>query len=242
MAMIKCPECGKEISDKAAACPNCGAPIVQPAKAPEIEMQSAPNLSERYRDNGKKEKKKKGGKLKWVVIAIVVIFVIAAISGGSDNDSKTASSNKNTDSPEKSVKNQELTEEETETGDGKYHVGDTWENKYVLVSFDKCGEYVSDNQFIQPGEGNKYVYATFTFENVGSSDTTVAYWDFDCYADGYACEGTYAADDAAFSQTLSSGRKITGSVYYEVPESAEEIEFEFSPSFWSSEKIVFVYE
>lgn len=27
MAMIKCPECGKDISDKAAACPNCGCPI-----------------------------------------------------------------------------------------------------------------------------------------------------------------------------------------------------------------------
>ena len=26
MALIKCPECGKEISDKAKACPNCGAP------------------------------------------------------------------------------------------------------------------------------------------------------------------------------------------------------------------------
>lgn len=24
MAMINCPECGKEISDKAASCPNCG--------------------------------------------------------------------------------------------------------------------------------------------------------------------------------------------------------------------------
>lgn len=24
MALIKCPECGKEISDKASACPNCG--------------------------------------------------------------------------------------------------------------------------------------------------------------------------------------------------------------------------
>lgn len=24
MAMIKCPECGKEISDKANSCPNCG--------------------------------------------------------------------------------------------------------------------------------------------------------------------------------------------------------------------------
>lgn len=28
MALINCPECGKEISDKAPACPKCGAPIV----------------------------------------------------------------------------------------------------------------------------------------------------------------------------------------------------------------------
>ena len=27
MAMINCPECGKEISNKAATCPNCGCPI-----------------------------------------------------------------------------------------------------------------------------------------------------------------------------------------------------------------------
>jgi DNA-directed RNA polymerase subunit RPC12/RpoP len=27
MALIKCPECGREISDKAAACPECAYPI-----------------------------------------------------------------------------------------------------------------------------------------------------------------------------------------------------------------------
>jgi hypothetical protein len=27
MALIKCPECGKEVSDKAVACPNCGCPV-----------------------------------------------------------------------------------------------------------------------------------------------------------------------------------------------------------------------
>lgn len=27
MALIKCPECGKEISDKAVSCPNCGAVV-----------------------------------------------------------------------------------------------------------------------------------------------------------------------------------------------------------------------
>ena len=27
MALIKCSECGKEISDKAKSCPNCGSPV-----------------------------------------------------------------------------------------------------------------------------------------------------------------------------------------------------------------------
>lgn len=34
MAMIKCSECGKDISDKAAACINCGAPIVNLTEDP----------------------------------------------------------------------------------------------------------------------------------------------------------------------------------------------------------------
>ncbi|SHO50614.1 zinc-ribbon domain-containing protein [Anaerocolumna xylanovorans] len=29
MALINCPECNKEISDKAASCPNCGYPIAK---------------------------------------------------------------------------------------------------------------------------------------------------------------------------------------------------------------------
>lgn len=33
MALIKCPECGLSISDKAAACPNCGYPL-HPAPEP----------------------------------------------------------------------------------------------------------------------------------------------------------------------------------------------------------------
>lgn len=33
MALIKCPECGKEISDRASSCPNCGCPISQTTQA-----------------------------------------------------------------------------------------------------------------------------------------------------------------------------------------------------------------
>ena len=32
MALIKCAECGKEISSKASACPNCGCPIEKETK------------------------------------------------------------------------------------------------------------------------------------------------------------------------------------------------------------------
>lgn len=39
MALIKCPECGKEFSDKAFACPNCGCPISEIRKMAEEEKQ-----------------------------------------------------------------------------------------------------------------------------------------------------------------------------------------------------------
>lgn len=31
MALIQCPECGQQISDKAPACPKCGCPVAAPA-------------------------------------------------------------------------------------------------------------------------------------------------------------------------------------------------------------------
>lgn len=40
MALIKCHECGKEISDKAMVCPNCGCPIEQPKTAAESVTQN----------------------------------------------------------------------------------------------------------------------------------------------------------------------------------------------------------
>ena len=43
MALIKCPECGKEISDKATACVNCGCPlsaiIEQPTEAKTVSLE-----------------------------------------------------------------------------------------------------------------------------------------------------------------------------------------------------------
>ena len=40
MSLIKCPECGKEFSDKASACPNCGCPISEIRKQAGEEKQN----------------------------------------------------------------------------------------------------------------------------------------------------------------------------------------------------------
>ena len=57
MALIQCPECGKEISDKVTACPHCGYPMVEPSPQPEAPQQvevTAINLSAKDPNKAKK--------------------------------------------------------------------------------------------------------------------------------------------------------------------------------------------
>lgn len=39
MALIECPECGKQVSDKAGSCPNCGCPIEDLSTSGQVRIQ-----------------------------------------------------------------------------------------------------------------------------------------------------------------------------------------------------------
>ncbi len=85
----------------------------------------------------------------------------------------------------------------------------------------------------------KYVMASFTFENTGSSDEYVSIYDFDCYADNATCEEKYGLDDSDFINTnLSSGRSVTFSVYFAVPTDAQSIELEYETDYWTENKAI----
>jgi len=60
MALIKCPECGKEVSENAASCPNCGRPI----KATMTINEDGSQTSVRRL---------------WIIILIAVILIIGLI-------------------------------------------------------------------------------------------------------------------------------------------------------------------
>ncbi|MBR6825173.1 MAG: DUF4352 domain-containing protein, partial [Oscillospiraceae bacterium] len=224
--MISCKTCGQEIAKSAKSCPHCGA------------------------------KNKKSIFKKWWFWTIVVVVLCVAISNsGTDvNNTGTPGSTAKTEVPtstESINTNTEATHAtETEATTAKiedltkteYHVGDILEDGDTRIVFMASGDYIEENEFLQPAEGNKYIYLQFAFENISKrSDISISAFSFECFADGYAAEMYYGGDEA-LSATLSPGRKTTGFVYFEIPVSTEVVEVEYEPNILIGEKIKFVFE
>lgn len=127
--------------------------------------------------------------------------------------------------------------------DNIFYVGDTLETKKIRLSYISCGDYTDDNMFVEAGENNKLIYFEFEFENIGNTDTSVGFYDFDCYADGYEAKNSMCTADNAMTSitTLSPGRRMGGIVVFEVPKNADNIEIEYETSFWTQDKAIFIY-
>ena len=81
MALIKCEECGKEISDKAAACPHCGCPIPQAQEeSPSVDI--AESAAEQPNEQPGPEKEKTPFYKTfwfWLIIVLVALWVRGAM-------------------------------------------------------------------------------------------------------------------------------------------------------------------
>lgn len=177
-------------------------------------------------------KRKQSGAAKWIAIAVaavVVISVIAALGSG-DSAKKTGTVN----GEENNTNNSQSASQDS------FNVGDIVETKDMRISFISAEEYVSDNQFIQPKEGNVFYRMEFEFENISSSDIILSSMlNWECYADSYAVEQPWPQDDQ-LDGTLSSGKKMKGAVYFEIPQNAHSIELNYKTDLWSGGKVVFI--
>ena len=88
MAMIKCPECEKEISETAESCPNCGYKLQKQSQW-NGETTSVGTYSA-MEEPEKKKKKSKG--LIWVIVVIVALIVISN-SGDKEKEEPADSQN-----------------------------------------------------------------------------------------------------------------------------------------------------
>ena len=86
MALIKCPECGKEISDNAQNCPQCGYPLKGSATKGEDNPSIGTAKGSQQTSQPVPKKKKNGclvGCLPFFIIFAVLIFIISSIGGKS---------------------------------------------------------------------------------------------------------------------------------------------------------------
>lgn len=211
-----CKYCKSEIDKKAKICPNC-------------------------------RKKQKGGILGKVLIAVIVLAILGAAlgSGGGDDKKSSDTAAKTETSAKKSdekVTDAEETEEPETEAKGYIEEGETFEAKGLKISVNEIDQNYEpkDNEygFYDLDDGLKYVAASFTFENVDDSDKYVSIYDFDCYADNSACEQKYLPEDDFINGNISSGRNVSFTTYYAVPEDADSIELEYEADFWTSEKVI----
>lgn len=188
----------------------------------------------------------------FLAIALIALFAVMAVASGSSNSGSSNSSSNNTSNESKTT-DQPNVDQPTETKEHAtekptevpkkdvYVVGDTLEENGLRIVYVASGVFKSTNSYIQPDDGKEYIFLKFYVENIGSSDQSISYFDFDCYADGYSCDSFYSIDEP-LSATLSPGRTTMGNVGFEVPKDANEIEVEYEINLWTDKKVKFAYE
>ena len=185
-------------------------------------------------------KNKKPFYKKWWLWALIVVLVLSFGNSGNDTNSSTTTAS-DTSNPSQSVSTAKTSSTKAPVKT-EYYVGDTFEDGNSKIIFVSSGDYIEENEYSQPAEGNKYIFLRFAVENISkSSDTGISSFGFECYADGYAANMYYGGEDE-LSATLSAGRSTTGYIYFEVPASAESIEVEYASDIFSDKKIKFIFE
>lgn len=183
-----------------------------------------------------------------LILAILLFAFMAVASSNDDDDDKdfsihSGSSKSSSKSDEKESDDADNDDEES-SENNKLYVGDTLDVKGLKITYEKAEKYTSDNEFIQPEKGNMYIRMFFSIKNDSGKDKTIGSFDFECYADGEACNKEYLTGDEVLDSvtTLSDGRSTKGYVYFEVPKTAKVIEVEYETSWLKSSKAIFVYE
>ena len=193
----------------------------------------------------------KKGKGKWIVIVVIAVVIIAAASNSGNDDTKNESkkvesvteSSGSTSKDKKKNKSNKSSKNNGKTDDNRFHPGDVVEFGDFEIAYTGAEKYKSNNQFIQPKDGYKYVKFYFTFKNTGNSDSYPG--SFGCYVNNKKYDQEYldGSDESFLLQEVSGGREISGSITYEVPKEAKmkDIELEYeNNSIWSNKKIIFL--
>lgn len=200
----------------------------------------------------------------WVIVGVVIIGCIgAAVTQKSQNDTESSSASSNTStsisesdkydkpdtmpSPDSSVtESKDESSTTPENAPKSYGVGETATAKSYKLTVDELNVLESDNQFIQPDEGKEFVEVVLTIENISESDISISsVLNFKAYEDGYAVSEDLTAmtltENKTADGTLSSGKKLKGSLCYELSKEWSELEIDVEIGFSKDDEIKLLF-
>lgn len=210
-----CKDCGAQLDGSTKVCPQCGA-------------KNASLKQPIYK--------------KWWFWVILAVIVFAAIGAGNSGPKKVG---QNQPSGSGGISQPSASGDPAPAvRESKFYVGEQLELNSIVVSMDSVTES-SGSAYNKPGDGNVFVLCSFTIENNSASEINVSsLLCFDGYCDGYACNYSLSAQlessDQQLDGAVAAGKKMKGSIGFEVPAGWQELEIRFTPDFWAQQDIIFV--
>ncbi|ACQ69855.1 MULTISPECIES: DUF4352 domain-containing protein [Exiguobacterium] len=162
---------------------------------------------------------------KWFAIILIGLIVIGMLLP-SDEESNTGSK----------VGEADATEAEADVNDTIFKVGDVVDLNGVLLTV-KDATYIPASEYSQP-ENGKVLQMNVEVVNNTEDSTFVDSSNFNLYdADGNALDFYYGLDGLDISGDLNKGKKLQGTLTFDVPEGSN-YEMIFEPTFsWTDESI-----
>lgn len=183
-------------------------------------------------------KKKKSWYKKWWVWVIIVL-VIGVIGNMNTGEEKTDTAQKvdvqeeTKDVVVEPTKEEPKEEPKKETDNRTITaVGEGIETKNFKISVLSLDKPTSDNQFLVAEEGNEFVSVGLLIENLSDKDYTVSSMImFNAYQDGFSINEALTAhvikgQEKTMDGALAAGKKIKGSLMYEMPKDWKELEID----------------
>lgn len=231
MALVKCPECGKEISDMAQSCPNCGRPL-RMTNQRGVQNQGRP-VQQQNTVQSKKPKKKGHGCLITLLIfvaifvLIIIISVIVAVPASLDKSGNDTNSTVGAEQP----KEEEVGSEIEFGQEGEIAEG-------LVLTVNEIAEMdsisVANGLLAYKPDSGKYAVINVTISNKSkeSQNLLLNYFKLVGPDDAkYVATIIAVADDKFITvDTVNPNLDITGHLVFEIPKdlSAEECLLQYS--------------
>ena len=180
------------------------------------------------------EKQKKPIFKRWWFWVIVAVVVIGIASQGGDDTPKLSEEQGTAETASDTATDEPETPE-------FFKLGETVETSKVKATITEMTKS-EGSEFNTPEEGNEFVLLKMTIENISDNQelTISSILSFNAYVDDEALDESFSAileGDKTMDGTIAPGKKLSGTLAYEVPKDWKEIEIHFEPEVWRDIKI-----